>query len=318
MSEEIMRSEHFSAAIAGLIGTGLVAGGMGVLSGVPAFAAPSQRTDSAREAGRPLAHGEILSLRLASDRDFRYLAYVPNSIARGAPMLVSVHGISRNAREHLRLLAPLAERYGVVLLAPRYGRDRFPSYQRLLPDDRGVRPDALLRAAARELAARSGASDRRLYLFGYSGGAQFVHRFAMHWPEQVARYALGAAGWYTFPDSGQRYPYGLQPSRRHDLGGIDLDAFLGLPGLVLVGERDVHKDDALRASRRLERQQGSSRMERAGNWVAAVNSAASHRALPAPVRFDTLPRSPHSFARSMRRGGMGEKVFRHFFGAGPR
>ena len=313
-----MRPDQFSAAIAGLIGTGLVAGGMGVLSDAPAFAAPMQKSGEARDRAQPLVRGEIQTLRLATDRRFRYLAYVPKSAGPGAPMLVSVHGISRNAREHLSMLAPLADSHGVVMLAPRYGRDRFPNYQRLLPDATGVRPDALLRAAARELSELTGADDSRLYLFGYSGGAQFVHRFAMHWPEQVARYALGAAGWYTFPDARERYPYGLRPSRRHDLGGIDLDAFLGLPGLVLVGERDVHRDSALRDSRRLDRQQGRSRMERAGNWVSAVNSAASARAMAEPVHFATLPRSPHSFARSMRRGDMGEKVFRHFFGAARR
>ena len=313
-----MRPEQFSAAIAGLIGTGLVAGGMGVLSDVPAFAAPLQKSGEARDRAQPLVRGEIQTLRLATDRRFRYLAYFPKSAGPGAPMLVSVHGISRNAREHLSMLAPLAESHGVVMLAPRYGRDRFPNYQRLLPDAKGVRPDVLLRAAARELSQLTGADDSRLYLFGYSGGAQFVHRFAMHWPALVARYVLGAAGWYTFPDVRERYPYGLRRSRRHDLGGIDLDAFLGLPGLVLVGERDVHRDSALRDSRRLDRQQGRSRMERAGNWVSAVNSAASARAMAEPVHFDTLPRSPHSFARSMRRGDMGEKVFRHFFGAARR
>ncbi|MCB1906178.1 MAG: hypothetical protein KDH15_02315 [Rhodocyclaceae bacterium] len=318
MSGSILHPEHLSAAIAGFIGTGLVAGGMGVLADVPAFAATLQRTGEARERAHGAARGEILTMRLDEDRRFRYLAYIPESATAGARMLVTVHGISRNAREHLRMMAPLAERFGVVMLAPCYGRQRFPSYQRLLPDDKGMRPDVLLRAAARELAQLSGASDRLLYLFGYSGGAQFVHRFAMHWPARVARYALGAAGWYTFPDAGQRYPYGLARSQRHDLGEIDLEAFLKLPGLVLVGERDVHKDSALRDSRRLERQQGGSRMERAGNWVAAVNSAAHLRSMPAPVRFDTLARSPHSFSRSMRRGDMGEKVFRHFFGAAPR
>ncbi len=314
MSEQAMQANRFSVAIAGLVGTGLMAGGMGVLADDGPAVAISVADVSCHAR---LPAGDIHRLRLASDRRFRYLAYRPASAPPGAPILVSVHGISRNAREHMRMLIPLADRYGVVLLAPRFPRERFPGYQRLLPDAAGRQPDELLRQAADELAALSGADAQRLYLFGYSGGAQFVHRFAMRWPQRVARYALGAAGWYTFPDLQHRFPYGLKQNRRLGLGGFDAEAFLHLPALVLVGERDVRADSALRASSKVSRLQGETRLERGMNWVAAVNEAAESRGLAPPASFDVLARSPHSFARSMKRGAMGEKVFRHLFGAPP-
>lgn len=314
MIDDAHSTSRLSAAIAGFIGTGLMAGGMGVLTEGSAIAAPIEACVPADA----LARGEVHVCRLADDPSFEYLAYVPHTAARKAPMLVTVHGISRNARQHMRLMLPLAERYGVVLLAPRFPRARFPAYQQLSPSLDGRRPDMLVRKAARELARASGAEHRRLYLFGYSGGAQFAHRFAMRRPDRVVAYALGAAGWYTFPDEEIRYPYGLRRQRGGSLGGFDADAFLQVPGLVLVGERDVHLGTALRTSQRLEGQQGASRFERGRNWSEAMNRAARSRALPAPVSFEALERSPHSFALSMRRGQMGEKVFHYFFGPPPR
>lgn len=295
-----------SAAISGAVAMSLMAGVVGVLPHGAVFAAAIQ--------AEGLPRGELVSLRLASDPDFEYFAYLPHSARPGGAIMACVHGISRNPRQHLRMMAPLAERYGVVLVAPLFRKERFPAYQRLAPDVHGLQPDTLLRRAVREVSAASGADARRLYLFGYSGGAQFVHRFMMRRPERVVAYALGAAGWYTFPDDSQRFPYGLRRNPALGIGELDPAAFLQVPGLVLVGERDDRRGSALRFTNRVVAAQGDSRLVRGQRWTAAMNDAAVDRGLPAPISFETLPRSPHSFSRSMRRGAMGEKVFQHLFG----
>ncbi len=41
-----------------------------------------------------------------------------------------------------------------------------------------------------------------LYLFGFSGGAHFVHRFAQWRPERVAGFCAYSAGWWTEPTGG--------------------------------------------------------------------------------------------------------------------
>jgi poly(3-hydroxybutyrate) depolymerase len=51
-----------------------------------------------------------------------------------------------------------------------------------------------------EVLSLTNASPGPLHLSGYSGGGQFVHRFMLVHPGRVARVAVGAAGWYTFPD----------------------------------------------------------------------------------------------------------------------
>ncbi|QTQ35032.1 Alpha/beta hydrolase family-protein [Aromatoleum petrolei] len=251
---------------------------------------------------------------LESDASLPYVVFEPSRGGAGAPILVTVHGISRNAWEQVSMFAPYAERAGVVLVAPLYEHARFPRYQRLSANERGERPAAVMEAIIAEVTLTTGAKGDRLYLFGFSGGGQFVHRYAMAHPDRVAGYVVGSAGWYTFPDAQRRYPYGVRYSRRLQMGGFDLGRFLTVPGWVLVGERDVHEGTAMRKTERVMVEQGLSRMERGLRWVDAVNARAAELGLAAPVRFEPLPRSPHSFRRSMRRGELGQRVFGHLFG----
>lgn len=282
-----------------------------------ALIAPSAATVAPavpRAAARQPLPGRLARYFLDDDDGLPYMLYLPSRVRAGQPILVSVHGISRNAGEHARLFAPLAEEAGVVLVAPVFARERFPGYQRLAPNARGERPVEVLERIVAEVARRTGADGRRVYLFGYSGGGQFVHRFVMARPARVAGYAVGAAGWYTFPDAERRFPHGLRRSPTLGLGGFDAEAFLRVPGWVLVGERDTRRDAALHASARVLRLQGGSRLERGQRWAQAMNAAAAAHGLARAVGFETLPRSPHSFRRSMRRGGMGRRVFELFFG----
>ena len=265
----------------------------------------------------PLPAGRVERRLLDGDPGLAYFVYRPQHAAAGAPMLVTVHGISRNARQHARLFAPFAEHAGVVVVSPLFARERFPAHQRLGRNVGGEDPSAVLERIVAEAARLTGADGARLYLFGYSGGGQFVHRYVLAHPERVGGYVIGAAGWYTFPDARRRYPYGLGRNAKLDVRGIDLPRFLAVPGCVLVGERDVHRGTALRSTERLAREQGASRIERGERWVEAMNAAAAALGMPPRLTFETLPRSAHSFRRSMRRGGMGERVFRYLFGLTP-
>ena len=264
--------------------------------------------------------GLVSRRQLTDDVLQTYFVYVPRRITPGAPLVVSMHGISRNADEHARRLAPLAERYGAVLVAPLFDAARFPDYQRLGRDilasgPRGARADLMLERIVAEVARTTPADPARLYLFGFSGGGQFAHRFAMAYPDRVAAYAVGAAGWYTFPDATVAFPRGTRVKRC--LSGVCLDPerYLRVPALVLVGERDIHEGTALRATAAVVAQQGESRLERGAHWVAAMQSAARGRGFDTRFEFATLARSSHSFTAAVRRGRLGERVFEWFFGA---
>lgn len=262
--------------------------------------------------------GVLTRLQLAGDREQTYYVYLPRLVQPGAAMVVTVHGISRNAREHALRLAPFAERYGVVLVAPLFEESRFPDYQRLGRPDRGERADLMLERIVDELARTTLADPRKLYLFGFSGGGQFVHRFAMAHPERVASYAVGAAGWYTFPSDSLSFPRGTSiPADGFEDVTFDAERYLRIPALVLVGERDNHQGSAMRHGIRLNRQQGDSRLERGEHWIAAMRTAAREHGYETRFEFARLQRSGHSFRRAATRGNLGEQVFRWFFGSEP-
>lgn len=260
--------------------------------------------------------GALARLQLAGDREQIYYVYVPRILQPGAAIVVAVHGISRNAQEHALRLAPFAERYGVVLVAPLFDESRFPDYQRLGRPDRGNRADHMLERIVDELARTTLADPGKLYLFGFSGGGQFVHRFAMAHPERVASYAVGAAGWYTFPSDSLSFPRGTSmPDDAFEDVSFDAVRYLRVPALVLVGERDTRQGSAMRHGRRLNRQQGDSRLERGQHWVAAMRKAAQEHGYDTQFEFTRLPRSGHSFRRAATRGNIGQQVFSWFFGS---
>lgn len=274
---------------------------------------PSAAAEPADARARPgPAVGRVQRRTLAADPRQVYYLYVPERLEENARILVTVHGISRNAREHAERFAPYARRQGVVLVAPRFGRKRFPRYQCLAPDRGGRRPDAVLEEVVAEVRDLLGLRDSRLYLFGFSGGGQFVQRYVMAHPRRVERAVIGAAGWYTFPDPARRYPYG---TRARDGRSPRIDpAYLGVPVSVVVGDRDVKRDAALNRSAAIDRQQGSNRLERGRNWIAAMREAAREAGLGTTYEFRTLAGAGHHFGTAMAKANLGEAVSGFLFG----
>ena len=72
--------------------------------------------------------GTVAKRTLEGDPPLDYFAYMPRQGQRQGRVFVSVHGISRNAEQHLLGFAPQAERYGTVMLAPFFPEKDFPYY----------------------------------------------------------------------------------------------------------------------------------------------------------------------------------------------
>jgi pimeloyl-ACP methyl ester carboxylesterase len=262
-----------------------------------------------------LTPGRVQRRRLDGHADQRYFLYVPKHCPEGAPVLVAVHGISRNAREQARAFAPLAERYGVIVVAPLFSASRFPRYQQLglARDAIYPRPDWALDQILREVGDLTGARSERVHLFGYSGGGQFAHRYAMAYPEKVLTVMLGAPGWYTFPDNGEPYPRGTLRQTTSGLLHFRCARYLEVPMFVLVGERDDVRDAALKRSRKIDEQQGLTRLERGRRWIQAMQEAAAARGLRTSYRLSVLAECGHSFSECITVGQMGPLVFEFMF-----
>jgi poly(3-hydroxybutyrate) depolymerase len=259
-------------------------------------------------------HKRLQRRVLLADPGQEYLVYVPKTAGEKAPLVVSVHGMSRNADQHARLLSTCSEAYGAVLVAPVFSAEQHPDYQRLGRLGRGKRADLALNMIVAEVALKTGAAADQFYLFGYSGGAQFAHRYAMANPHRVAGAVIAAAGWYTFPDATRRFPYGTRMTKNLPTVRFDAEEFLSVPMTVMVGAND-DTQSGLRRTDRLDRQQGVTRIERARRWVEAMKQSAIAHHLESRVSYEELENCNHSFKQSILRGDLGERVFAALLGA---
>jgi len=231
--------------------------------------------------------------------------YEPATLHEKNRLLVCVHGISRNAREQMEAFRPLADAQGIRLLAPDFCLTRFPGYQRLSRQTGHERADLALNRLLLQIQKHFMLP--QLDLFGYSGGAQFCHRYALCYPQHIRSMILAAAGWYTFPDPNTRYPRGLSNWPQTLPRPAEIHALLAIPTLVMVGSRDTSIDSSLRSSQKLDRQQGRTRLERASNWFHYCCSLGKAH----DWHFVELAGVGHSFSESMTHTNMLE-LSNHF------
>jgi len=252
----------------------------------------------------PVAEEAADFLRLpAGDGRPECLAFVPTTFPNvgRTRVVVCVHGISRDFEEQVELLRSEASRRGYALLAPHFDAKDWPDYQRLGRRGRGPRADLALGRSLERLEKKIGLSISDRYLIGYSGGAQFVHRYAMAHPSRVRAAVCAAAGWYTMPDPARRYPQGLNVDG--GLAGIRLEPgeFLRVPVLTAVGDADVDSE-AMRSTKRLNEIQGKTRIERARRWSDAMARAAEKRAIETPRELVLLEGAGHDFSECIEAG----------------
>jgi pimeloyl-ACP methyl ester carboxylesterase len=261
--------------------------------------------------------GYVVSASLEHASTARLYAFVPGGTPGGVPVVL-VHGAASEARAQFHAFLPLASRQQVLLIVPEFRRPAFRGYQRLAGAAGPLAAAAALDAAVEEAARLTGVPIPRFDLAGYSGGAQFAHRYAMLFPGRVRRLAVGAAGWYTWLDSARAYPYGPRPSVASGHLAVNTAAFLSIPIRVLVGERDLARDRSLRAEPAIDAEQGAHRLERALRWAQHLQETAASAGLEADVTTELLPHTGHGFRRAMRKGGFGERVLDFFNSDRPR
>lgn len=236
--------------------------------------------------------------------------YKPANLNPDAPTLVAIHGISRRAKQQIKLFADAAERTGQTIIAPLFGRRRWAHYQRI---NNKCRSDLALLGLLAQIEMQGIANTDKFDLFGYSGGAQFSHRFAMLYPRRINRLSIAAAGWYCMPDSNTAYPYGLaaRPESTSKWGAhmlAGLDAYLRLPINIIIGVDDNISDKALRREPALDTAQGVNRLERARAYHAALSGLAHERALRSRISLTELPGCGHSFSQCIKTGGLDRLV----------
>ena len=128
--------------------------------------------------------------------------------AEDGRILLVMHGAGRNARSYRKAWIAAADKFNALLVVPEFGKDQFPKssdyqqgglYQRLVANMK-PRTDWTISIVDRlidDVFRRLVESPRPIYLYGHSGGGQFVHWYVMFTSgKRVVRAVAANASYY--------------------------------------------------------------------------------------------------------------------------
>lgn len=201
-------------------------------------------TPLSRTRMQPIA-GALAAVACRAFPGFSHFPYIPVAhMAEGrdaAPLIVAVHGSSRNAKDLRDGFAAFAERLGCFVLAPLFPMDLDTAvpdegYKQLV--DERWRYDHVLWAMVEELSAAVRTRFSTVLLFGFSGGAQFAQRLLYVDPDRLAAVALGAPSYVTLPSDRWDWWSGLGDFERLFGRPIDWPALRRVPVHIQCGTED--------------------------------------------------------------------------------
>lgn len=258
---------------------------------------------------KSLGNEESISL-ISNSPSLQYYLFLPKSLSPSSKILICVHGISRNAKQQITAFRQKALKSDYIIIAPYFSKESHKGYQRLKTNSAGETSADALNRALSEIRQKHSITTNKFTLFGYSGGGQFAHRYAMAYPKNINKLVVCSAGWFTFPTPNKHFPYGVK-AHKNSPPKIkeNLHLFLQLKILVIIGELDNIYDLGLNQKERINRQQGYHRFERATRWVRSLQEKCNSMHIPSDLRFITLKGCGHSFLDCERFGGISKFIF---------
>jgi pimeloyl-ACP methyl ester carboxylesterase len=213
------------------------------------------------------------------DPRFSYALAVPSHGAVPG-LLVTVHNSVRWYELNLHEFRPFGQGHGYVVMAPVFPADlrggSSDGYKFLL--ESGERHDLVLNAMVEEVAQATGCDASRFLLHGYSGGAQFVHRYLLLHPGRVRAAAIGAPGAVTLLDEELDWWGGVRDVPQRFGLGLDLAALRKVPIQLVVGDGDtevtpLREQPPSRFWRSDEERLGASRIDRLRAFQRSLEAA---------------------------------------------
>jgi hypothetical protein len=203
----------------------------------------------------PLSRYELGRTALVAsqmDQRFCYALYVPKSYNSGASagkrydLIIAMHGSARLVLPYRDGFAALAEEMGCFVLAPLFPigtieQGDADNYKYIAY--RGLRYDLILLGMIAEVEARYDVRFARRAIHGFSGGGQFVHRFAYLHAETLVAASIGAPGKVTLLDDSRDWWMGTRDVPRRFGRAIDLAALRKLRLHLIVGGADVDETE---------------------------------------------------------------------------
>jgi hypothetical protein len=240
--------------------------------------------------------------RGASSAPMDVYFYRPPTFKRGGPVLIVVHGSSRNAGGYRHHFAAAARRYGALILAPEFSRANYRGSRRFnlgniksrsgRTTPRSVWSFLVIDRVFDEARAQLGFGQQRYFLFGHSAGSQFVHRMIMFSPSKKMIAAVAAnAGWYTEPDPTIDFPYGLNdaPAKKETLRQAFRQKLT-----VMLGQDDINEAHRSLRSTAEANRQGPHRLARGNHFYRRSKEIAEQLRVPFLWRLKEVPGVAHS------------------------
>lgn len=245
----------------------------------------------------------MTAYRDSDRRTIRVWTYRPVGWTEASPVLFVMHGMGRNAETYLDAWTDIADRKGILLVAPEF-ESRFARYVTTDYQEGNVRsvlgtsiPESewaftVIENIFDHLNTTNHWSVATYDMFGHSAGAQFVQRMVMLKPDARIRRAIAAnAGTYAFPDETIGYPFGLK-SVPHDRAKSYAQALT-----VLLGEGDTTTDQGLLDQSSRAMVQGDHRRERGRHFYAAARNDALSERLDFAWTLQVVPGVDHDFRK---------------------
>ena len=225
--------------------------------------------------------------------------YIPmEGDVRSMKVQFVMHGVNRNADSYCEAWQAKAEQYGLIILAPMFDKNKFPSamYQQGNVCSNGIlnyeeeMTYSIIDAIFKAFVQKYNIADQTYNIYGHSAGAQFIHRLVLFYNTPYLDKAVAAnAGTYTFISNKQDFPYGY---RNIGLSSISKKVFQKKL-IVFLAEGDTIRDSNLNVSKDADRQ-GTNRFERGNNFFQSAEDYTTRKNIPFLWQLRTKSGVAHS------------------------
>ena len=219
---------------------------------------------------------------------------------KAGPLIVVCHGVLRNAAEYRDDAKGMADRFGAIVVAPKFPEAEFPIEQYQfggLVRDGKVKPlDTCswnaVPALIAEMRRREGRPDMPFYLIGHSGGGQYLIRLSGFLKTDARRIVVSNPGTYLLPSRAEPYPFGYGTLPDTLANDDMLKQFLAQPVTLYLGTDDLIRDEYLDKTPSSERL-GKNRFERGQNAFRIAQELALEKGWPFHWKLVKVPKVGH-------------------------
>ena len=242
--------------------------------------------------------------------------YSPKANNPDMPIVVMLHGANRDASAYMDDLINAATVFGCRIIAPEFDQEDYRGAEKynlgnvydknkktFLSADKWS--FSLIEPLFDHVVGQIKSNNKAYYLYGHSGGAQFVHRFLTFVNQpRVIKVAFANAGWYTLPNTDTEFPFGIKNS---PVSNEQLSRFLSTKVYVLLGMDDTKTDEKSYNTTDEAEAQGKTRFDRGKFYFKAVKAKAEEMKLPFNWTEIYVPNVGHD------NGNLGKFAFANFF-----